>query len=202
MSADDAAFLHEMREFSRLYARRIGVFRGRALGLDHSLPEARVIEEIGRRQGGWVAIELAQYLGMDRSYMTRVLNSLEKKGLLRREPAPDDARKKRLYLTETGQKEAAEIERADEGGARDSHGRTEKRTSESCRGAGEVFWYKRCRSPRKSQSRIEYAHLVRLPQSRFARQPPLRGGLLYPLIPPSRSRLRNARPDTPRFRAR
>ena len=48
---------------------------------------------------------------MDRSYMTRVLNSLEKKGLLRREPAPDDARKKRLYLTETGQKEAAEIER-------------------------------------------------------------------------------------------
>ena len=111
MSADDAAFLHEMREFSRLYARRIGVFRGRTLGLDHSLPEARVIEEIGRRQGGWVAIELAQYLGMDRSYMTRVLNSLEKKGLLRREPAPDDARKKRLYLTETGQKEAAEIER-------------------------------------------------------------------------------------------
>ena len=111
MSADDAAFLHEMREFSRLYARRIGVFRGRALGLDHSLPEARVIEEIGRRQGGWVAIELAQYLGMDRSYMTRVLNSLEKKGLLRREPAPDDARKKRLYLTEAGEKEAAEIER-------------------------------------------------------------------------------------------
>lgn len=43
MSGDDAAFLHEMREFSRLYARRIGVFRGRALGLDYSLPEARVI---------------------------------------------------------------------------------------------------------------------------------------------------------------
>ena len=111
MSVDDAAFLHEMREFSRLYARRIGVFRGRALGLDYSLPEARIIEEIGRRQGGWVAIELAQYLEMDRSYMTRVLNGLEKKGLLRREPAPDDARKKRLYLTEAGEKEAGEIER-------------------------------------------------------------------------------------------
>ena len=111
MSGDDAAFVHEMREFSRLYARRIGVFRGRALGLDYSLPEARVIEEVGRRPGGWVAIELAQYLGMDRSYMTRVLNGLEKKGLLHREPAPDDARKKRLFLTVAGETEAGEIER-------------------------------------------------------------------------------------------
>ncbi|MDY6268387.1 MAG: MarR family transcriptional regulator [Selenomonadaceae bacterium] len=111
MSAGDAAFLHEMREFSRLYARKIGVFRGRALGFDYSLPEARVLEEIGRAPGDWVAIELAEYLVMDRSYMTRVLNGLEKKGLLRREPAPDDARKKRLYLTELGAQEAAEIER-------------------------------------------------------------------------------------------
>lgn len=108
---DDVAFFHAMREFNRLYARRIGVFRGRALGLDYSLPEARILQEIGRAEGAWVAIKLAEYLDMDRSYMTRTLNSLERKGLVRREPSPDDARKKRLFLTAAGAKEAAEIER-------------------------------------------------------------------------------------------
>lgn len=110
-SNDDTEFFHTMREFNRLYARRIGVFRGRALGLDYSLPEARILQEIGRAEGTWVAIKLAEYLDMDRSYMTRTLNHLERKGLIRREPSPDDARKKHLFLTAAGAKEVEEIER-------------------------------------------------------------------------------------------
>lgn len=110
-AAEDAAFLTAMRDFSRLYARRMGFFRTRALGLDYSLPEGRILIEIGRRPGGWVANQLAQYLAMDRSYMTRLLNGLEKKGRLRRAPAEGDARKKLLYLTEAGAKDAEELER-------------------------------------------------------------------------------------------
>ena len=104
-------FLHGMRAFSRLYARRMGVFHSRALGMDYSLPEARTLQEIGRAPGQWVANQLAQYLDMDRSYMTRILNALEKRGVLRRKASEEDARKKLLFLTPAGKRDAEEIER-------------------------------------------------------------------------------------------
>lgn len=104
-------FLHGMRSFTRLFARRMGIFRSRALGTDYSLTEARTLQEIGRAPGKWVANQLAQYLSMDRSYMTRTLNALEKRGIVRREAATDDARKKLLYLTPAGAKDAKDIER-------------------------------------------------------------------------------------------
>lgn len=48
---------------------------------------------------------------MDRSYLTRTLNKLEKKGLVQRVPSLSDARKKLLHLTALGEEAYAVLER-------------------------------------------------------------------------------------------
>ena len=45
---------------------------------------------------------LAERTGKDRHNITRILNLLEKKGLTRRVPDPDDRRRYNIYLTEAG----------------------------------------------------------------------------------------------------
>ena len=45
---------------------------------------------------------LAEKTGKDRHNITRILNLLEKKGLTRRVPDPDDRRRYNIYLTEAG----------------------------------------------------------------------------------------------------
>lgn len=46
--------------------------------------------------------ELAEYLGLYRSAITRLLDRLEKKGLVKREIAPHDKRSVRINLTKKG----------------------------------------------------------------------------------------------------
>lgn len=45
---------------------------------------------------------LAERTGKDRHNITRILNLLEKKGLTRRVPDPDDRRRYNIYLTDAG----------------------------------------------------------------------------------------------------
>jgi DNA-binding MarR family transcriptional regulator len=45
---------------------------------------------------------LAEKTGKDRHNITRILNLLEKKGLTKRVPDPDDRRRFKIYLTEPG----------------------------------------------------------------------------------------------------
>lgn len=104
-------FVAEVRAFDRFFSQRLGIYHQHMLATEYSLPEARVIGEIGRAAEPWVANQLAQYLEMDRSYLTRTLNKLEKKGLVQRVPSLSDARKKLLHLTALGEEAYAVLER-------------------------------------------------------------------------------------------
>lgn len=56
--------------------------------------------------------ELAERLGLDRSSIHRLCARLESDGRIKQEPAPDDARTRRVQLTASGQRMAGNIQAA------------------------------------------------------------------------------------------
>ena len=95
--------VQKIRVFNRYYARVLGVFDKKYLGVDFSVAEVRIIGEIGRNNS-LTAKELAEYLSVDKGYMSRMMQNLEKKGLIERVKSEKDAREKHLRLTLEGEK--------------------------------------------------------------------------------------------------
>ena len=92
-----------IRRFNRFYTRRIGVLEARYLGSPFPLPQARVLYELGQRGEG-SASELGAHLDLDLGYLSRLLQSLRRQGLVQAEPSKDDARRVRLSLSPKGRK--------------------------------------------------------------------------------------------------
>ena len=95
--------VQKIRAFNRYSARVLGVFDKKYLGVDFSVTEVRIIGEIGRNSS-LTAKELEEYLSVDKGYMSRMMQNLEKKGLIERVKSETDAREKHLRLTEEGRK--------------------------------------------------------------------------------------------------
>jgi DNA-binding MarR family transcriptional regulator/N-acetylglutamate synthase-like GNAT family acetyltransferase len=92
-----------IREFNRFYTRRIGVLKPGMVGSPYTLPEARVLYALGR-DGGATATAIGRELSLDLGYLSRLLQSLRRRGLLQAKRAPHDGRQQRLTLTEKGRK--------------------------------------------------------------------------------------------------
>jgi DNA-binding MarR family transcriptional regulator/N-acetylglutamate synthase-like GNAT family acetyltransferase len=90
-----------VRHFNRLFTRRIGVLRESLLHSPYSLAEARVIYELGCRDG-LTASNLCRELGLDAGYLSRLLAGLEQKGLVERVRSESDGRQRLLRLTSAG----------------------------------------------------------------------------------------------------
>jgi DNA-binding MarR family transcriptional regulator/GNAT superfamily N-acetyltransferase len=107
-----------VRAFNRFYTARIGVLRDGLLRTPHSLTEARVLYELGQREVTEVA-DLRGELDIDAGFLSRLLARLERNGLVARERSNEDARRRRIRLTEDGNAAFAELDRrsADEIGA-------------------------------------------------------------------------------------
>src|SRR5260221_836353 len=95
--------VERIRGFNRFYTGRIGALRDHFVGSPHPLPVARLLYEIGRR-GRATASELGADLALDAGYLSRLLDGLRRKALLKAEPAPGDARRKLLTLTAAGRR--------------------------------------------------------------------------------------------------
>jgi DNA-binding MarR family transcriptional regulator/GNAT superfamily N-acetyltransferase len=105
---DDAA-VRKIRSFNRTVAERIGALDDRFLQGARPMAEARLLWEIGPH--GAEVRALRERLGIDSGYLSRVLHSLEKEGLLAVSASPGDRRVRRLLLTEAGLNERAELDR-------------------------------------------------------------------------------------------
>ena len=99
-----AAIRQASRQVTQLYDQALAPFGLR-------LSQYQVLARL-QRSGPRAMAAFAADLGMDRTTLARNLQPLERDGLLRLEPDPDDGRKRRLVVTAAG---ARRVERAREG---------------------------------------------------------------------------------------
>jgi DNA-binding MarR family transcriptional regulator/N-acetylglutamate synthase-like GNAT family acetyltransferase len=90
-----------MRRFGRFYTRQVGLLRDGYLETPFSLTEARVLYEIANREHA-VAAELTKELDLDPGYLSRILASFRRRGLVERRSSAEDARRSELRLTKRG----------------------------------------------------------------------------------------------------
>jgi DNA-binding MarR family transcriptional regulator len=106
---DEAAAVEQVRRFNRTVTQRIGVLQEGYLARGRPLGASRVLWEIG--DGGADARSLRSRLGLDSGYLSRLLRSLEREGLVTVEPVAGDRRVRTLRLTEAGRAERAALDR-------------------------------------------------------------------------------------------
>ena len=106
------ARIDSVRRFNRFYTQRIGMLRQSLYDSPWSLAEVRVLYELAHAQAQLVASDLAQRLGLDAGYLSRILRGFVASGYVRKSPAEGDARRLRLTLTPAGRKAFAPIDRA------------------------------------------------------------------------------------------
>jgi len=98
-----------IRRFNRAYTRRIGLLNRGLLQSQFTLVEARILYELAHRETS-TAAELAAFLALDPGYLSRLLASLGKRGLVNRKPSARDRRAALLELTLAGRQAFAELD--------------------------------------------------------------------------------------------
>ena len=100
----------KVRRFNRFYTRRDRPSGQIAAGIGFSLAEARVLFELNQTPGV-PANEIIGRLGLDRGYLSRILQGFTRRRLIARTPDGSDRRMTRLALTARGREAFAELDR-------------------------------------------------------------------------------------------
>src|SRR5689334_2484159 len=95
------ASVEAVRGFNRFYTRYIGALGEGHLSSSYSLTEVRVLYELAHRSQP-TATEIAHDLGLDEGYLSRILRSFQKDGLIARESSALDRRRNHIVLTTQG----------------------------------------------------------------------------------------------------
>jgi len=106
---DSTAQVQAIRGFNRFYTKQIGVLQQGWLGSPFSLAEARVLYELAHHEQP-TATEIARELGLDAGYLSRMLRSLEQRGVVQRTRSNADGRRAHLSLTRSGRTAFARLD--------------------------------------------------------------------------------------------
>lgn len=104
-----SAMITQVRSFNRAVTQRIGALDEHFLARGRPLGQSRVLWEVGH--GGCDVRILRQRLGLDSGYLSRLLRSLERDGLVTVGPGRNDGRVRTARLTAAGLDERAELDR-------------------------------------------------------------------------------------------
>ena len=98
-----------VRAFNRTVTTRIGALQDHYLGSDRSLGASRVLWEVG--DDGLDVRAIRERLGLDSGYLSRLLRSLEREGLVTVEGSAGDSRVRTVRTTARGRAERTELGR-------------------------------------------------------------------------------------------
>ncbi len=99
-----------VRGFSRFYTRKLGIIEPNILASAWTLQEARIIYEIAARPG-CTATDLVRALGLDAGFLSRTLQTLQRRQIVARKPSKADRRASDIALTVKGRAAFAELDR-------------------------------------------------------------------------------------------
>ncbi len=97
------------RRFNRFYTKQIGLLDQGILRTRFPLIQARVLYELAQ-QDRTTASALVGKLNIDPGYLSRILSTFEKEGLLHKSRSRSDSRQRILELTTLGKKSFAELD--------------------------------------------------------------------------------------------
>jgi DNA-binding MarR family transcriptional regulator/GNAT superfamily N-acetyltransferase len=106
---DPSSRIDAVRRFNRFYTRAIGVLQEGWLDSHFPLTEARVLYELAHREKPTATL-VRHNLDLDAGYLSRILSSFAKRGLIEKKPSEDDRRQSLLALTEEGRRQFAPLE--------------------------------------------------------------------------------------------
>jgi DNA-binding MarR family transcriptional regulator/N-acetylglutamate synthase-like GNAT family acetyltransferase len=98
-----------VRQFNRFYTRQMGLLREGLLDSPFTLTEVRVLYEVAHREAP-LSSEISRDLGLNPSFVTRMLAVFRKRGLVEHKPSRSDRRQRVLSLTARGRRVLAPLE--------------------------------------------------------------------------------------------
>jgi DNA-binding MarR family transcriptional regulator/ribosomal protein S18 acetylase RimI-like enzyme len=111
VESPDAARVAAVRRFNRFYTRLVGALdEGGYLHSPFSLTEGRVLFELAHRDSP-TASTLVHELGLDPGYVSRLLQRLQRRRLVKRTRSPHDGRESHIALTTAGRAAFRKLDR-------------------------------------------------------------------------------------------
>ena len=104
----DQELIDKIRCFNRFYTNVIGLLDQHFLDSPFSLTEGRVLYEICNTEQ-CSAKKIRENIVIDEGYLSRILDSFSKHGLIRKTPSPTDRRLRIILPTEKGKREFASL---------------------------------------------------------------------------------------------
>jgi len=100
--------IERIRSFNRFYTDIIGLLDQHLLDSSFSLTEGRVLYEISHTEN-CSAKKIREKISVDEGYLSRILDTFRKKGLITKAPSPEDRRLHIIKLTEKGRKQFSSL---------------------------------------------------------------------------------------------
>lgn len=97
----ERTFAWSMHDVQRLI-RRNWARTFKASGSDLSEPQARILANLERQDGGLTQTQLANELEMEKALLGRLLDRMEESGYVTREQDPEDRRARRVFINDQG----------------------------------------------------------------------------------------------------
>ncbi len=97
-----------IRQFNWFYTVLLAFLNQNYLGIGYSVTEIRILYEISQQEGV-SAKQLCDFLKLDKSYMSRIIHSLEHNGIICRKVSASDKRANDVFLTDKGREEVTDL---------------------------------------------------------------------------------------------
>jgi DNA-binding MarR family transcriptional regulator len=106
--ARDQVLIHRIRDFNRFYTDILGLLDQHFLDSPFSLTEGRVLYEICNTEE-CSAKKIRENITIDEGYLSRILDSFARRGLIKKTPSSRDRRLRIILPTEKGKRAFAAL---------------------------------------------------------------------------------------------